>query len=480
MTWEALIALLPLIAVTGAATVVMLAIAVRRNYHWAFFLTLLGLLITLALLPQALRLAPIQATGLILIDPYAIFFSGLILAAALIVAILCYAYFRRSDAENEEIFVLLLTAVLGGMMLVSSSHFATFFIGLEILSVSLFPMIAYRVKDKRSLEAGIKYLMLSGVSSALLLFGMALIYSEAGVLSFQQLGQLPGTLAANPLTLVGAILIIAALGFKLSLVPFHLWTPDVYQGAPAPIMAFVATVSKGAVFALLLRFLVTGHGYSSDTLLDILSLIGVASILAGNLLALLQANLKRMLAYSSIAHMGYLLVTLVAGSVLRNELLTESVSFYLLAYVITNLGAIGVVSALSSDSGECEEMESYTGLFWRDPWLAVILTLNLLSLAGIPLTVGFVGKFYVFAASVGAALWILVGAVIIGSGIGLYYYLRVVLVMLKSSTDAPQPACPGTILTRLTLASLAALLLWSGIYPQPFMEALQAIAQTLT
>jgi NADH-quinone oxidoreductase subunit N len=480
MTPEALIALSPLIAVTGAATLVMLAIAVRRDYRLAFFLTLAGLLITLALLPQSLRLAPIQATELILIDSYAIFFSGLILAAALVVAILCYAYFRRTDAENEEIFVLLLTAVLGGMTLVSSSHFATFFIGLEILSVSLFPMIAYRVKDPRSLEAGIKYLMLSGVSSALLLFGMALIYSEAGVLSFQQLGQLSATLAANPLSLVGAILIIAALGFKLSLVPFHLWTPDVYQGAPAPVMAFVATVSKGAVFALLLRFLITGRGHQSETLLDILSVLGVASILAGNLLALLQNNLKRMLAYSSIAHMGYLLVTLVAGSVLHTELLAESVAFYLLAYVITTLGAVGVVSASSTDSRECEVLESYTGLFWRDPWLAGILTLNLLSLAGIPLTVGFVGKFYVFATSVSAALWTLVGAVVIGSGIGLYYYLRVVLVMLNPPTDAPQPAGPGAILTRLTLTSLALVLLWSGIYPQPFMAALQAIAQTLT
>jgi NADH-quinone oxidoreductase subunit N len=341
-------------------------------------------------------------------------------------------------------------------------------------------MIAYRVKDRLSLEAGIKYLMLSGVSSALLLFGMALIYGEVGVLSFQQLSELSISVPANPLLLIGVILIIAAVGFKLSLVPFHLWTPDVYQGAPAPVMAFVATVSKGAVFALLLRFFISAQADRSDVFLDILSLIAAASILAGNLLALLQTNLKRMLAYSSIAHMGYLLVALIAGSVLQTVLLTESVGFYLLAYVITNLGAIGVVSAFSNDSQECEELEAYNGLFWRDPWLATILTLNLLSLAGIPLTVGFIGKFYVFAAGVSAALWTLVGAVVIGSGIGLYYYLRVVLVMLKPADAESQRATSPAVLAKLALASLALVLLWSGIYPQPFVETLHAIAKTLS
>lgn len=480
MTVEALIALVPLIVVAGTTVIVMLAIACYRDFRLSFYLTLAGLLLAAFTLPLGLRVAPIQVTSLVLIDAYALFFSGLTILGAVIVTLLSGAYFRRSDDQNEELFVLLLSATLGGMVLVCSDHFAMFFLGLEILSVSLFPMVAYRVRCKLPLEAGIKYLMLSGVSSALLLFGMALIYGESGTLSFPQLGQAAESLAQNPLAQVGTILILAALGFKLSLAPFHLWTPDVYQGAPAPVTAFVATVSKGAVFALFLRFWVSSHAAQSDTFSDLLTLIAMVSILGGNLLALLQANLKRMLAYSSIAHMGYLLTAVIAGSSLQTDLLTESVAFYVVAYMITNLGAFGVVSALSNDERESEELNHYQGLFWHDPVFASILTANLLSLAGIPLTIGFIGKFYVFAASVSAKLWPLVAVVVIGSGIGLYYYLRVVLVMCaeRDTESRSRPASP--LVLRLMLSALVLVLLWSGIAPQPLVETIIAITKSLS
>lgn len=476
MTIAALFALLPLIVIAGASVLVMLAIALRRDARLAFWLTLIGMILALAVLPLSLRLAPMQVTDLLLVDAYAVFFIGLIVSAAALVALLCQGYFRQQ--QREEIYVLLLTATLGGMLLVSSNHFALFFLGLEILSVSLFPMIAFRVGNKASLEAGIKYLMLSGVSSALLLFGMALIYAASGVLSFPRLAQVAVGIAGDPLAQVGVILMLAGLGFKLSLVPFHLWTADVYQGAPAPVTAFIATVSKTAVFALLVRFWITGGAYRGEVLADILGCIGAVSVLAGNVLALLQTNLKRMLAYSSIAHMGYVLIAFVAGSTLQTELLAESVGFYLLAYLLTNLGALGVISVLSGDEQEYENLDAYEGLFWREPWLAVILTVNLLSLAGIPLTIGFIGKFYVFAASIHASLWPLVACVVVGSGIGLYYYLHVVVVMLGRVLSTPK-ALPAQSLTKPALALLALLLVGAGVFPGALIQVLQVVAKAL-
>jgi len=471
----ALFALLPLIAVALVSIVVMLSIAVKRDARLALGLALAGLLSALAVLPVSLSHAPQNVTGLLVVDAYALFFSGLLAGVAAMVALLCHGYFRRQ--AREEIYVLLLTATLGGMLLVSSQHFALFFLGLEILSVSLFPLIAFRVDNKASLEAGIKYLMLSGVSSALLLFGMALVYAARGVLSFRALAQ-PEGLAGDPLVLAGMVLLLAGLGFKLSLVPFHLWTADVYQGAPAPVTAFIATVSKTAVFAVLVRLWIATGTYHAKTLLDILGWVGAVSVLAGNLLALLQANLKRMLAYSSIAHLGYVLVAFVAGSVLHLELLAESVGFYLLAYVASTLGALGVVAALSHDEAEAERLEAYAGLFWRAPGLALVLALSLLSLAGIPLTIGFIGKFYVFAAAIHAALWPLVASVAVGSGIGLYYYLKVVLAMVGGGGQAARGhAVPAT--AKLVLAFLALLLVGAGVFPEPLLRVFQLIAEAL-
>jgi NADH-quinone oxidoreductase subunit N len=479
MTMTGLLALLPMIAVALTAVVVMLAIALRRDGRLAFTLTLAGYALALAALPVAFRLAPVPVTGLMRIDAYAIFFSATILALAAIVALLCRDYFIEDRSENEELFVLLSTATLGGMMLVSASHFASFFLGLEILSVSLFPMIAYQMKNGCALEAGVKYLMLSGVASGLLLFGMALIYSESGGLSFLQLGQWLGDVKSSPLVLAGAVMLLAALCFKLSLAPFHLWTADIYEGASAPVTAFVSTVSKTAVFALLLRFWLVTGAWRSAVLVEMLIPVAALSVLAGNLLALRQTRLKRLLAYSSIAHMGYLLIALIAGSMLKTESLVEGIGFYLLAYTISNLGALGVVSALSCAGREAENQDDYAGLFRRDPLLAGILTLNLLSLAGIPLTIGFIGKFYIYAASVHAALWMPLIAVIIGSGMGLYYYLRVVLVMLDKARVPVEihPASPLPV--RFALGGLALLLLWSGIFPETLMEALMAVARTL-
>jgi NADH-quinone oxidoreductase subunit N len=473
-TAGALVALLPLILLAAATVAVMLLIAYRRDHRAALVGTLIGLAASIAVLPIAGQVAPRQVTPLLVVDGYALFYMGLTFAASFAVALLAYGHLQGRRGIHEELYILLLLAALGAAVLVASSHFASFFLGLELLSVALFGLVAYPVQFRHPLEAGIKYLLLSGVSSAFLLFGMALVYAEIGTLEFARMGALMA--AAEPLRnlywLTGLALIITGVGFKLSLVPFHLWTPDVYEGAPAPVTGLLATVSKGAMVALLLRYFAEAGIYRYPSVLLLLSLIAVASMVVGNLLALLQDNVKRVLAYSSIAHMGYLLVAFLAGGAMA----AEAVSFYLVAYFVTTLGAFGVIGVLSPADAErdLDRLAEYRGLFWERPWLAGVFTAMLLSLAGIPLTAGFVGKFYAILAGTQSALWLLVVVLIITSVIGLFYYLRIIVAMFAAPAQAgasrPATALSGAV----TLAVLTLLLIWLGIFPGPMVDAIQA------
>ena len=482
MNINQLISIAPIMTLAAATIAVMLTIAIRRNFVLASCIAVCGIIISLLTLSIAWQQSPLQATLLIRVDNYALFFMALLLSAGLAVLGFCYDYFKDREGENEELLLLLLTALLGASVLVASSHFAAFFLGLETLSISLFVLISYPLNQTRPLEAAIKYLILSGVSSAFLLMGMALIYAQSGELYFSGIGHfIANQPAMNAMILSGVILIVAGLGFKLSLVPFHLWTPDVYQGAPAPITAFIATVSKGAVFVLLLRFFISTDSFAYTPLLNVFSVIAVLSIVAGNLLALLQNNVKRLLAYSSIAHMGYLLVAFIAGGSIAPSLAVESVTFYLVAYFITTIGAFGVVSVLSTPQTEAGDISFYHGLFWRRPWLAGAFTLMLLSLAGIPLTVGFIGKFYIFTSGADGRLWGLLVAIIIGSGLGLYYYLKIIVVMSMNvdatvidSEESSSERSSTAILSALTM-----LLVWFGIYPNHLVVIIQSVSKMI-
>jgi NADH-quinone oxidoreductase subunit N len=478
-----LVAIAPIITLSTVAVVVMLTIAIKRNFILISSVTACGILLTLSVIAVSWQEAPIQSTLLIRIDNFALFFMALLLMATLTVIGFCYDYFKTHEGENEELMLLMLTAVLGTSVLVSSSHFATFFIGLEILSISLFALIGYPLNQSRPLEAAIKYLILSGVSSAFLLMGMALIYAQSGELNFSGIGKfLALQPTMNAMILDGVTLVLAGLGFKLSLVPFHLWTPDVYEGAPAPITGFIATVSKGAVFALLLRFFIGTDSQVYPPLLTVFSLIAVFSILVGNLLALLQTNVKRVLAYSSIAHMGYLMVAFIASGIVAPALAVESVIFYIVAYSIMTIGAFGVISVLSTPQIEAGDIALYRGLFWRRPWLAGAFTLMLLSLAGIPLTAGFIAKFYIFTSGGEARLWGLMLAVVVGSGLGLYYYLKIIITMSMTVVEAPFVnfrESSNHWVSLATLATLSILLVWVGIYPNQLITFIVSVSNTI-
>jgi len=488
MSGEQLLLLLPIILVTATTVLTMLMVAAKRSHAVSCAITALGLTLSLLSLFIVIPLAPQEVTPLLRVDGFSLFFTSLILLSGLAITLFSYPYLSNLEDHQDEFYLLLTIAVLGALVMVSSTHFVTAFLGMETLSVSLYGMIAYPLHRRETaqypMEASIKYLVLSAVSSGFFLFGVALLYAQTGTLHFSSIASaLAGMEGSVPPAyyVVATLLIITGFAFKLSLVPFHLWTPDVYEGAPLPATAFLATVGKLAMAALLMRFISVSGVLSSESIVHVLSIMAVFSIIAGNLLALLQSNLKRLLSYSSIAHMGYLLIALLTLNALDGNLGAEAVSFYLVAYVLMSLGAFGVMMAVSDSAQERDHIGHYQGLFWRNPWLALVFTAMLLSLAGIPLTAGFIGKFYIFAAGVQGAQWGLLFAMIIGSAIGLFYYLRIIYRMLTPLEEyEPMPeAGLKELLPHCVLFVLLCALIVFGVYPNGLMSLLETVVATL-
>ena len=407
ITPHQLIALLPLLIVGLTVVVVMLSIAWRRNHFVNATLTVVGLNLALLSLYFVGQVGAMDVTPLLRVDGYSMFYTALVMLASLATCTFAYPWLAGYPDNKDEFYLLVLIAALGGIVLASANHLASLFIGIELLSLPLFGLIGYAFRQKRSLEAALKYTILSAAASSFLLFGIALIYADSGNLSFVALGQsLTDSMIHEPLLLVGLGMMIIGLGFKLSLVPFHLWTPDVYQGAPAPVSTFLATASKIAIFGVIMRLFMYAPVTDSEAVRTVLAMIAFVSILFGNLMAISQSNIKRLLGYSSIAHLGYLLVALIA--VKDHQLSLETSGVYLAGYLFSSLGAFGVVSLMSSPyrGPDADSLYSYRGLFWHRPILSAVMTVMMLSLAGIPMTLGFIGKFYVIASGVSAPwLW---------------------------------------------------------------------------
>jgi NADH-quinone oxidoreductase subunit N len=466
-----------------ATLLMMIQIAFWRHAITSWLVCCITLVASIAALYGSYLVAPQQVSAILITDHYSLFFSLLILFASLITALLAKDYLQQRSGENEEFYLLLMLSALGALVLVSSTHLASFLLGLELLGVALYALIAYPERGRLPLEAAIKYLVLSGAASAILLFGFALIYAALGTLSFSGIGQqLSQEIAADRqlLVLIGTAMVFAGISFKLSLVPFHMWTPDVYQGAPAPVTGFLAAVSKGAIFAALMRLFMDAQLYRFASLLLALSVVAAASMVIGNLLALKQNSLKRLLAYSSIAHIGYLIITIVVyGSLQKTQFAVEAASFYLTAYIVTTLAAFAVLTILSAqteqtgDQADSDSIDSVRGLFWSQPLLALLFTIVLLSLAGIPLTIGFIGKFYIFTAGIEAQLWLLIAALVVGSAIGIYYYLRIVFAMTEQIdqieiTNSAQRQM--SMVAKLVVYLLIVMIIALGVLPQPLIE----------
>lgn len=469
MTHLQLLATLPFMVLAVAAIVVILLIAFRQSHTVIQVTGFLMMCMVVGAMWYVRDTLPQQVMPLFVVDGFAALFTGLIIFSVLVVGLLSYIYFEEHEENPKEYYILLFLATLGSAVLTISRHFISLFIGLELLSVSLYALIAYLRNRNSAIEAGMKYLILAALSSAFLLFGMALIYMETGSMEFTAIAAAIRSAGSSVLIVMGIGLMVVAIGFKLALVPFHLWAADVYQGAPAPVTAFIATVSKIGVFAVLLRFAEAINLQQYPLAVTIFIVIAVACMIVGNLLALQQQNLKRLLAYSSIAHFGYLLVAFLAGN--NGE---EAAIFYLIAYSITILAAFGIITLLSTRRRDADELNNYRGLFWRSPLMAAILTIALLSLAGIPLTAGFPAKFFLLTTGIQQHLWFPVIVLVVTSVIGLYYYLRI----LSALFAAPQLTSVKErslhpffyFATYASLVVLMVLLLWLGVLPGFIVE----------
>lgn len=486
ITSQNLVALLPLLLTGLAVVIVMLSIACKRDHVTSARLTIASLLIGLVSLIPASSVGVQQVTPLLVIDGYALFYIALVLIAGLATTVFAYSWLQDYPDNKEEFYLLVLIASLGGIVLAGANHLAALLIGIELLSLPLFGLIGYAYRKRRSLEASIKYMVLSAAASSFLIFGMALAYAATGVLTFSGLaGSLNDNLLSQPLLLTGIGLMLVGLGFKLSLVPFQLWTPDVYQGAPAPVSSYLATAGKIAVFCVLARIILMIPKVDSDSIRFALSLLAFLSILFGNLLALGQNSLKRLLGYSSISHLGYMMVILVAAGSMdiaktnplqAAQMSSEAVGVYLVGYLLSSIVAFGVVSIVSSpySANDNDTLDQYKGLFWRKPLLALCLMVTMLSLAGIPLTLGFIGKFYVITVGASAGLWWLVGAVVVGSAIGLYYYLKVAVNLFQNRAEyegtSASMCLKGASMGEYLIVIATLLTLVFGIYPQPIIE----------
>jgi len=460
MTETDFFSLTPFLILAMAPIIIMIVISIFRNYEVVYGFSVLSIIAAIASLFYILPVIPHSIAPLFIIDGYSLFFLGIIFFSALLVLFFSYDYLKHLDGIREEYYIILFTSTFGASLLTVANHFILFFLGLETLTLSLYILIAYEKSKNSSIEAGIKYLVLASVSSAFLLYGIGLMYLTFGTMQFtaiisaiSHLKQLP------PLFMYGFGMLLVGIGFKLALVPFHMWTPDVYQGAPAPVSSYIATVSKGAVMAVFIRFFFNIKGFDNPSFFIVISAIAILSMFVGNILAIQQKNIKRLLAYSSIANMGYLIIILLTGS----DKGIHSAIFYLITYFITTIGAFGVISLLSTKYKEAEKINDYKGLFWKKPWIAAVFTLCMLSLAGIPITAGFISKFYIIYEGMRAGLMILIFSMVINSVIGLYYYLRVITTMFSSTDNVELPTV--SFIGKMTLAIITIGILVLGVYP---------------
>ncbi|VFP85647.1 NADH-quinone oxidoreductase subunit NuoN [Candidatus Erwinia haradaeae] len=473
------ILMIPLLILSLTVVIIMLGIGLKRNHRFCAAISFSSLSLVLLSLYFVVQVKEGDVTPLLRIDRYSVFYTILVVFSSLSACIFSYPWIREYPKNREEFYLLIILSTLGGVVLVSANHFSSLFIGIELLSLPLVGLVGYGVNIGCSLEATLKYAILSIAASAFLLFGIALVYAHTGSLGFEEcIYSKSNSLSSEALMIAGFSLMIVSFGFKLSLVPFHLWTPDVYQGAPSSVGTFLASASKIAVFSVLMRLLIYTSIKNFECINFALSILAIASILFGNLMALRQKNIKRILGYSSIAHFGYLLITLIA--VRYSDLSLEASSVYLVSYLFSTLGVFGVVSLMpNTRNNVSEELSYYRGLFWRNPALAIALTVTIFSFAGVPMTLGFIGKFFLISLGVYAHLWVLTIAMVLGSAIGLYYYLRVIIGLYlapnKSIKHLPLHRHSALHSTDMTVILFAALSIILGIYPQPIIELVHLI-----
>ncbi|MBI5666691.1 MAG: NADH-quinone oxidoreductase subunit N [Chloroflexi bacterium] len=414
--------------------------------------------------------------GMFVADTFSNFLNIVILGSAFFGILLSLDYVKRAGIERGEYYILLLISASGMMFMGSSNDLVMVFIALELLSIPLYVLAAFRTPEVRSEEAGMKYFILGAFSSAFLVYGVALVYGATGTTNLSAIFNSVGAIvdaggSALFLLVAGTGLVLVGLGFKVAVVPFHMWTPDVYEGAPTPVTAFMSVGAKAGGFAALLRILAFALPTVALTQGDLVAawqqttwVIAALTLILGNLVAIAQTNIKRLLAYSSIAHAGYILMAVAAAGTagVTNEA-TQAALIYLLAYMFTNLGAFGVALAVERDDGTGTNLEDFVGLARSRPGLALMMVIFMLSLTGIPLTSGFIGKWFVFKATLDAGLVVLAIIGVLTSVVSAFYYVRVIVNMYLREGDAEAPGATRAVNWAVYLAAAGTIIL--GVFP---------------
>jgi NADH-quinone oxidoreductase subunit N len=413
-------------------------------------------------------------SGMFIDDMFADLLKLALYPAVAMVLVYSRGYLVVRNLDRGEFYVLTLLATLGMMVMISAGHFVSLYLGLELLALSLYALVAIDRDSARATEAAMKYFVLGAMASGLLLYGMSMVYGATGSLEIAEIGQRIASGVDNKAVLLfGLVFIVAGLAFKLGVVPFHMWVPDVYHGAPTAVTLLIGSAPKLAALAIVMRVLVTGLNELAGDWQMMLMILATLSIALGNLAAIAQTNLKRMLAYSAISHMGFMLIGVLSGIVVGDSRFAlnaySSAMFYVIAYVLMSLGAFGMILLLSRAGFEAENIEDFRGLNKRSPWFAAIMMIIMFSMAGMPFFVGFFAKFAVLQAAVAAKLvWLAVFAVLF-SLIGAFYYLRVVKVMyFEAPTDNTPIEAPGDMRFLLSLNGLAVAIL--GLLPEGMLE----------
>ncbi len=439
----------------GAIILLLVDLFVKRKEVTAW-LAIAGLVVALVITLLVYNEHQEAFMGMFVADPFSAFLNIVILLAAIISVLLSIDYVKRAGIERGEYYILLLFTTVGGMFMANSNDLIAVFVSLELLSIPLYVLAAFRAPNLKSEESGMKYFILGAFSSAFFVYGAALIYGATGTTNLPQVFAAINTAIAGQggqstlLLLLGSGLVLVGLGFKVAVVPFHMWTPDVYEGAPTPVTAFMSVAAKVGGFAALLRILLVAmpalmvEQQTVAAWQNVLELIAAATLILGNFVAISQTNIKRLLAYSSIAHAGYILIAVAAaGTPGIADQAARAALLYLIAYMFTNLGAFAVVIAIEKDDGSGTTLDSFKGLGKSRPGLAAMMAFFMLSLTGIPLTGGFIGKWFVFWAALNSGLTVLAVIGVLTSVVSAFYYVRVIVNMYLSD-DAGDPAVGAT------------------------------------
>lgn len=470
-----ILSILPILILAGFGMIVLLIDVLSsrkfREKNLLAYVSLIGIVIAGISVRNSTGTTLFSFHETFTIDNYSLFFNFIFLLCTGLTILISHSYIKREEINHGEYYALLMFSTIGMMLMASGADLLNIYVGLEVMSISIYILTGFKRSKLISNEASLKYFLLGAFSTGFLLYGIAVIYGSTGTIHLKQIASFIASKGgiSDPLLLMGMGLIIIGLGFKVASVPFHAWVPDVYEGAPTAITAFMSVGPKAAGFAAFLRIFMTAFGSTHYEWQKIIFILAVLTMTLGNVVAIAQTNIKRMLAYSSIAHAGYLLIALVSA----NNMGISGILFYLLAYIFMNIGAFAIVIVLSHKDDEFIQINDYAGLGFKHPLLAIAMTLFMFSMAGVPPMAGFVGKFYIFSAAIKSGYVGLAVIGVINSVISVYYYLRITVIMyMKEPTREFTPLTISPLIVAAIVISVIGTL-HLGIFPAKVMEIAQ-------